>query len=634
MPEGAYVVLAVLGLAGGVEAGGKSIFKLGDQIDHSPTDVLLMYMCVFAVTITLEAVVDHLHESVTSESGQQIIHFVTEEVMILGGISALLIVFQNLGGAEAINLDLALFHYIHFMIFAMAIFFIGLVSSLFFSIEYSWKRFSKFESNVISIEKDGGMVEETKRRLLRSFIAGTSGGREMWAAICFFRNDLPLNFSNVTFTHYMKKKQRNLLLFFLDLTGPTWFALAFLVGIQAAVTYTTQLHTTNDLAIISGYVLVVGLGPVLLLIILTFKIRKEYRLFTFMVEDIRQEGKVSPTWPQAKHFWFGDPAYIEISIQILLLFQVFYLATVTVNFVYRLSVVDGGLLLLTVSYVPSILVFGVLLPLVMPHLTILGAVGEFLCLETIVGLSQAQKASGRDRRERGRDKKNVVPSDHIMDDICEAQEERIVHAAPEEKKTISASQLKVQIKDKQVLQQRQQRENDRAKMCHECSVKPGTTQCDICGLLCAHCDQEYHRLRLIKHHVRFVPLHVDKNDMFDTPPLGPEKKTKKKKGVRRKKPLGASEEASPTLSASSPLAGPDYGNPSLLSMETDLLPSSSFAASESFISEAAGSTVSNPLKKAPRKAGARKPRSNGKKSEPPSAGDASLNLENDSMSFI
>ena len=79
-------------------AGGKSIFKLGDYVDKKPFEVMAMYFTVFAITIIYEWIVAYVDRSVTTHSGKNIVHHVYSEVMILGGISALLTVFENLGG--------------------------------------------------------------------------------------------------------------------------------------------------------------------------------------------------------------------------------------------------------------------------------------------------------------------------------------------------------------------------------------------------------------------------------------------------------------------------------------------------------------------------------------------------------
>eukprot|EP00754_Rhynchopus_humris_P045403 Rhum_TRINITY_DN4867_c0_g2::Rhum_TRINITY_DN4867_c0_g2_i1::g.15923::m.15923 len=486
MKASAVVVSLLACFPAGAYAGGQSIFKLGNQVDHQQKDVLLMYMMVMVVSIAMEALVHYCHHSVTSESGRNVLHHVTEEVMILGGISALLVLFENLGGARTWNVDTTLLHYVHFVIFAMAIFFITLVSALFVTIERSWRRYTDFESRILQIEGNLTIAEDERRRHLQLYIRSVPEGNAMWAAICFFRNDVTSQFTHVTFSRYMMKKQRNLLLYFLDLTGATWFALGVLVGFQALLTHYVRQYTENDLALISGWVLFVGLLPLLLLVIVVFKIRYEFRVFVVMVEECRRKGTVQPEWLQRKHFWLGSHEYLELFIQILLLFQVFYLATVTVNFVYRLMAVKGGVFLLVLCYAPSVVVFGLMLPLVMPPLTILGSLGEFLCLDTIISLAASGKSSGRERRQRVRDRACAAPPQYLMHGVVGT-----LHTADCAPGTPLAS-----------LEEKAGSFNGQARSCEECGTGAVVMLCSQCGPLCAGCDSEYHRLRMASHHDR------------------------------------------------------------------------------------------------------------------------------------
>eukprot|EP00755_Sulcionema_specki_P001274 Sspe_Gene.116623::Locus_106263_Transcript_1_1_Confidence_1.000_Length_557::g.116623::m.116623 len=163
-----FVILVIVAVRAAEAAGGKSIFKLGDYVDHKPREVMLMYFVVFLFTILYEWLVDLVDHAVTTHSGKNIVHHVYSEVMILGGISALLTVFENLGGTA--YFEAALFHFVHFVIFVMALFFIGLVGSLFVFIEYSWKGWSRFEYKVVEIENDPSLEPEAKSAFLQQYL--------------------------------------------------------------------------------------------------------------------------------------------------------------------------------------------------------------------------------------------------------------------------------------------------------------------------------------------------------------------------------------------------------------------------------------------------------------------------------
>ena len=222
---------------GSVEAAGTSIFKLGSEIDRKHWDVMGMYFIVFGITILFELVVHRLGVVVVSDSGKSIVHHITQEIMILGGISAVLVVFENMGGTAVI--DAPLFHYVHFVIFVMAIFFIFLVSSLFFTVEYAWSRWSRFEHKIDEIESDPSLDFDSKAAFLQQYLKANPNGQRMLACVLFFRHNLPGPFADVPFSRYMKKMQRKYMLAFLDLHSSSWALLACLCAVAAVVTYIT-----------------------------------------------------------------------------------------------------------------------------------------------------------------------------------------------------------------------------------------------------------------------------------------------------------------------------------------------------------------------------------------------------------
>eukprot|EP00755_Sulcionema_specki_P020354 Sspe_Gene.71690::Locus_42588_Transcript_1_1_Confidence_1.000_Length_1931::g.71690::m.71690 len=560
MPVSEWLLVVVgagcLGVAEG--GGGKSIFELGTDIDHDPINVLLMYLSAILISIVLEFTVDTVHERVTSESGTTLVHHITQELMILGGISAILVVVQNLGGGA--NIDTTLFHYVHFVIFAMAMFFITLVGSLFLTVERSWEIYSNFERRAMEVMNDPSMSLQAKRIMLSSFIYSTKNGKQMWCAIQFFRQNLPPHFKHISFTRYMKKQQRKFLLTFLDLKGSTWFFLSLLTGTQALITMVTQKRTDNDLAIISLWVLFVGFGPVAMLIVTFFKIKKEFRLFTHAVESMRVEGHLRPPWPQKLHFWMGTPSFTVSFIQVLLLYQVFYLATVTVNFVYRLWLMKMGLLLIACCYVPSCVVFFLMIPLVMPPFTILASLNDLLDMDTIVSIALSDKA--KERRGRERDAVVLCPSRFFLDDWWGERERDILLAAQvshasglfEDKSKLRAGggallqieelmKAKADLEDGDVEMQPFEAAYDRSKLCHECQSKWGAVVCRICGTLCAECDIDYHRLRLCKEHER---EQLDQGEVMAAARKKAPKATKGKKEGKKAKGVGKAKRREPS----------------------------------------------------------------------------------------
>ena len=217
--------------------------------------------------------------------------------------------------------EAALFHYVHFVIFVMALFFIGLVGSLFYFIEFSWKRWSRFEFKVVEIENDPSLELESKSAFLQQYLKSVRNGQKMLACIIFFRQNVPADLQDISFSRYMKKQQRKLLLSFLDLEWKTWAMLSLLCTLAAVVTWITLKISENDLATIGLWVLFVGFGPLLVLVVTYFKVKREFSTFTNTVQEERQQGKRGALGTrQRSHFWLGSPNFMTFMMQVCVLF--------------------------------------------------------------------------------------------------------------------------------------------------------------------------------------------------------------------------------------------------------------------------------------------------------------------------
>eukprot|EP00755_Sulcionema_specki_P000378 Sspe_Gene.25389::Locus_10186_Transcript_1_1_Confidence_1.000_Length_2151::g.25389::m.25389 len=474
---------------------GAGIFVLGNKIDQKPWDIMGMYFSVFGITIVIELIVHKVHQNITSESGQNIVHHVTQEVMILGGLSAVLVVFENLGGASLI--DTALFHYVHFVIFVMMIVFIILVSALFITVDRSWESWSRFEHKVGEIEADPSLTLEGKSAFLQQYIRSVSNGQKMLSGIVFFRQNLPGPFKDVSFSRYMKKMQRKFLLSYLDLHAGSWFLLALLCALAAGVTKITLQVSENELATIGLWVLFVGFGPLLVLVVTFFKIRKEFSRFTSDVQEMRMDGVLKPTHPQSRHFWRKSPEFMVKLIQTMLLYQVFFVATAAVNFTYRLlQVKPMGYLLLLVCFIPTGFVFFLMVPLLLPPFTILASLGDFLDHDTLLRMKVADKQSGKYRRQQFREDAMLRPAKFIYEDVDDLGLDLHLGDQHHHEKFSPAEPLlkgEIEMREKERL----------TTMCWECGKEKAFVMCEECGIsLCPQCDIQYHRLKRLVNHTR------------------------------------------------------------------------------------------------------------------------------------
>ncbi|KAJ9465909.1 hypothetical protein DIPPA_32373 [Diplonema papillatum] len=248
MHNSALLVLTTAGLPVAANAAsGVSIFELGQEIDVRPWQVFAMYLLVIIVSVFYELLTHHIDHKVTSNSGKAIVSHIYKEVMILGGISLLLTIIENAGGEQLF--EAVFFHYVHFVIFFMAITLIVMVTALFLFIDRSWARWAFFESMVDEVETDPRLDLDAKHAMLKQFVKRFPAGRRMLACMLFFRSNLPSSFRRVSFTRYMKKRQRKELLSFLDLHANAWAALAifiFCVAIQAQCIESWIGHTSSS----------------------------------------------------------------------------------------------------------------------------------------------------------------------------------------------------------------------------------------------------------------------------------------------------------------------------------------------------------------------------------------------------
>eukprot|EP00754_Rhynchopus_humris_P014883 Rhum_TRINITY_DN14416_c1_g1::Rhum_TRINITY_DN14416_c1_g1_i2::g.87866::m.87866 len=505
----AVFVLLCLCVAEAEAAGGVSIFALGTMIDEYHWDIMFMYYIVFFVTLLLEITVHHLHASITNHSGIEVIRQVIKQLMILGGISALLVVFENLGGASLLNG--ALFRYVHFVIFMMAILFITLVTSLFVTVGPRWASWARFEAKVVEIESDPSLCDQDRTAFLAAYVKTVKHGNAMLSCLSYFRSNLPFKFYGISFSRYMEKMQRKIMLTFLDLKWKAWSALALLTSLAAITTYITVKISSNPLATIGLWVLIVGFGPLILLVVLAMKVRYEFHQFAIDVQEMRQHRRKMLRSEQSTYFWFGNPMFAVHLMQVMLLYQAFYLSSAIINFSSRLYIYGAeenkegrGIFLIVLCFLPSVVVFAVVLPRMLPNFTILASVGEYIDHSVLIGILNSDKRTGKNRRVYRRDKNIIDIAPLMRVDVSELllNQENAggVEVAPEgdEKKETLPMFKKRDEKDDMPEVEPEERD----KLCDNCDEQPASVKCNRCGLLCDDCDMSYHGLRHLKNHAR------------------------------------------------------------------------------------------------------------------------------------
>eukprot|EP01060_Flectonema_neradi_P003264 TRINITY_DN12094_c0_g1_i1.p1 TRINITY_DN12094_c0_g1~~TRINITY_DN12094_c0_g1_i1.p1 ORF type:complete len:563 (+),score=77.03 TRINITY_DN12094_c0_g1_i1:113-1801(+) len=538
-----YLVILSLVLWGVIEpvsaAGGVSIFELGKEIDLRPWQIFAMYIMVIIVSVFYELLTHHVDTVVTTNSGRAIVHHIYKEVMILGGISLLLTILENSGGD--LMFEPVFFHYVHFVIFFMAINLIVFVIIMFMFIDKSWHFWEYFESVVNEIEGDPSINLSEKTALLSQFVKRYPGGSSMKCCLIFFRAKLPFAYKNSSFTRYMKKKQRREMLSFLEFTPMAWGALSVMVLLVAIQDYcvgmyyneslggtlsssgssgsedfesnetssfgneTTYSNLQFDLSSMGLFISVQGYVPLCAILLCYYKVRQAYAQLIHDIElaistkknphIIQQIDSASTSLLSAEdrenlsnathseYLFFGKPKLILNLLQVNLLFLVFYLATVTTNLANRLVGIKGGVLLLFVAIMPCILATVVLIPRVMPKYTILRCIE--LDLSTVVDIRLSDEAGGRYRRILDREVSILEPPP-FFEDI----------ASP-----LDAPVAKLLSTNAPVVAPPSKRASGGLIVCEECEQQLAIVSCGLCGMLCQYCDADYHRLKKNKGHV-------------------------------------------------------------------------------------------------------------------------------------
>eukprot|EP00756_Hemistasia_phaeocysticola_P043709 Hpha_TRINITY_DN17286_c0_g1::TRINITY_DN17286_c0_g1_i1::g.17769::m.17769 len=292
-----------------------------------------------------------------------------------------------------------------------------------------------------------------------------------------------------------------------------------------------------ELLVMGLFVVLEGYGPVFVVWLCYRKILQSYSQFAQDVEAMRKERLEKPM-SQKYYFWRGSPGLTMHILQVMLLYQVFYLATVTCNYAPRFLEFSGGWGLMIAAIIPPLLACTWLIPGLMPAYTILKSVGDLLDTKTLQHIQDQQSHSGVLRRHNRRDVKISAPApalarepgpfDHdveTLDNLDPANRRKMEVLAPER---LMQQKLKYaflhdpdpgeSLNDLEELPPLHRPQTMRRIMCEECGKAVAIWRCSQCGVLCGGCDGDYHRLKRYASHHR-VP--VGTGGGAEAPSLGP-----------------------------------------------------------------------------------------------------------------
>eukprot|EP01059_Diplonema_ambulator_P030381 TRINITY_DN5184_c0_g1_i1.p1 TRINITY_DN5184_c0_g1~~TRINITY_DN5184_c0_g1_i1.p1 ORF type:complete len:445 (+),score=148.56 TRINITY_DN5184_c0_g1_i1:1796-3130(+) len=369
-------------------AGAANIFNLEKELLFHPWHLCGMFILVIIISVSHELFFEWVDHRVKSGSGKKLKEHLEHEVMNLGLIGLWLTFVDALGITDKVWSS-TLFHYTHFVLFVMMIILMGLTGTLLVTMKIVWKTWVRYERFWRLVIEDPHMPEEQKELTLNLYWDRNQNAKRMISCLKYFNSRIPEKCKDVAFTRYLQKAQRRWLLELLHFNKFTWLSLvAIIILITFVMATSTQRLASNPGLDILYFSFSVGWGTLTVLLIVVGKIIRSFREFCIQV-DVNTLGAGKPTDPDHdmnRYFWFGSPTFTIQLLQMVLLYQVFYVAIVIVNIIPKANQIPLGWALVISSFIPTIAIFGFLLPMMMPPFTCLASLGgrlNFKLLEEI-----------------------------------------------------------------------------------------------------------------------------------------------------------------------------------------------------------------------------------------------------------
>eukprot|EP01064_Diplonema_japonicum_P008808 TRINITY_DN16248_c2_g1_i1.p1 TRINITY_DN16248_c2_g1~~TRINITY_DN16248_c2_g1_i1.p1 ORF type:complete len:468 (+),score=81.09 TRINITY_DN16248_c2_g1_i1:57-1406(+) len=368
--------------------GAASIFNLEEELLYHPWHLCGMFILVIGISVVHEIFFEWLDKQVTSNSGRKLKEHLQHEVMNLGLIGLWLTFIDALRITSKVW-STTLFHYTHFVLFVMMIILMGLTGTLLVTMKIVWKTWVRYERFWRLVIEDEQMPKEQKELTLNIYWDRNQNAKRMINCLKYFNSKLPDKCKDVAFTRYLQKAQRRWLLELLHFNKFTWLSLVAIISLIALVlaTNTESLKGNSGLDILY-FSFSVGWGTLAILLIVVGKTIRSFRQFcteidvtTLSIGNIYRGSDPDPD--MSKFFWFGKPQFTIQILQMVLLYQVFYVAIVIVNIVPKANKIALGWVLVISSFVPTIAIFGFLLPMMMPPFTCLANLGGLLNLKLL-----------------------------------------------------------------------------------------------------------------------------------------------------------------------------------------------------------------------------------------------------------
>lgn len=375
------------------------MFDAEDDMINEPWHVFFMFLVVICISIAHEVFfhwIDHKVHAMNSASTEKLKAMMSHEVMNLGLIGLWLTFVMELSLANG-YWSVALFHYTHFVLFVMMMVFMFMCGFLIWSIRIYWKTWVRYERFTTMVTDDEFMPEAQKELTLSMYWQRNANAKRITNCMKLFERTVPPKYANIPFTRYLRKAQRRHLLEMLNLNKAAWASLSALLLLIAVLVdnYKDQfLDGWKDMRLFIG---IVGWGCLFAVLVIWLKIWCGFRSFCSDIDVIsisfKSVYREAPPPPDVrKYFWRGKPAFTIQLLQSMLLLQVFYTAIVIIDVVPHVvkdAKAENHWAYAVMAVLPTVLIYGFFLPMMMPCFSCLASLGDLLDLGLLEDIRKA-----------------------------------------------------------------------------------------------------------------------------------------------------------------------------------------------------------------------------------------------------
>eukprot|EP01006_Ploeotia_vitrea_P007532 TRINITY_DN17328_c0_g1_i1.p1 TRINITY_DN17328_c0_g1~~TRINITY_DN17328_c0_g1_i1.p1 ORF type:complete len:562 (+),score=10.77 TRINITY_DN17328_c0_g1_i1:35-1720(+) len=427
-----------------------NVFVFGDYVQNEPAGCLILTVIVIVLTILLEMLFHVIDHKIKNQYVRKIVLHIFEELKMLGIISLLLTLLVSFlpPDGHLYTLGFYLFEWAHMLLFFFAMIFCLIVGIFFISIRLTWRRWLYYEDKMRKAgETAGGIEAAMTNNTMRRFA-------KVFRLFSIQITEIHPHYKDISFCRYLKKNQRRNLVFVIAMNWKSWAALGVisllnsirgwalrskvaahwnkmslpslgpddwdvdcLCSLCPATTGCTHESFPLNLVL---FVSIVGFGPLVVALVQFLHLYKGYLhflsheadavKFETLPESAEQsnghtgdpnlsrplletdEGHI-PLYDHKNYFWFRKPDLELQLLQIILIYEVYYLTVLLLSMIAEvlhhmgagaIHPSDGavGVVLIIVGFVPP-LCFVLMTPAAVQILTILSSTGNLLDRQTL-----------------------------------------------------------------------------------------------------------------------------------------------------------------------------------------------------------------------------------------------------------